>query len=252
LHSSHVWLKIILTKNYRTTTTTRSPAAVTTAPLARRQAIPSVQASIFSSILSRPATDIALVCSCLQTPATVSSRSTETVLSTISVTPLVNATNYFTPPVVTVETTEITTTTSISTISSETTTTVTAAATLIVGPYPQCDPTQAYGGARGQGGCSSNCFCNADLDQVNAYCGSRCGDGGCYVPCTSDADCPSGEFCDTFNFGYSPGVCYSAAGCSSSYTPKKKRFVADYADDLLTRRSDGPTGDLNRPWLVHN
>ncbi|KAK6002827.1 hypothetical protein QM012_001577 [Aureobasidium pullulans] len=235
-----------------TTTTTGSSAAVVVTPLARRQAIPSVQASIFSSILSRPATDIALVCSCLQTPTTASSSSTETVLSTASVTPIVEATNYFTPPVVTIETTEVTTTTSISTISSETTSTATAVATLIIPPYPQCDPAHAYGGAGGQGGCSSNCYCNADVDQVHAYCGSDCGADNC-ASCTTDADCPAGEFCDTYNFGRTTGSCYSISGCSTTYTPtKKKRFVAEYVENLLTGRSDGPLGDLNRPWLVHD
>ncbi|KAH0046121.1 hypothetical protein KCU78_g164, partial [Aureobasidium melanogenum] len=88
------------------TTTTTVTIPNLPAPFLRRQISAASAASIFTSILSRPASDIGLVCSCLQTPVTDSVTSTVTVLSTTTSTPIVSANITLTPPVMTLQTTE--------------------------------------------------------------------------------------------------------------------------------------------------
>lgn len=94
---------MIDTLNYyrSTTTVSNTPAA-----LQRRQASAASAASIFTSILSRPASDVARVCSCLQNPVTDSVTNTVTIFSTTTSTPIVSANTTITPPVVTLQTTE--------------------------------------------------------------------------------------------------------------------------------------------------
>lgn len=102
------------------------------APFLRRQISAASAASIFTSILSRPASDIGLVCSCLQTPVTDSVTSTVTVLSTTTSTPIVSANITLTPPVMTLQTTETNTETIDATTTTATTTSTEVVTVLIV------------------------------------------------------------------------------------------------------------------------
>ncbi|KAG9514510.1 hypothetical protein KCV07_g8055, partial [Aureobasidium melanogenum] len=112
-----------------TTTTTITIPSVP-APFQRRQLSAASAASVFTSILSRPASDIGLVCSCLQTPVTDSVTSTVTVLSTTTSTPIVSANIILTPPVMTLQTTETNTETiDVTTITATTTSTEVITAT---------------------------------------------------------------------------------------------------------------------------
>ncbi|THZ79212.1 hypothetical protein D6C85_00619 [Aureobasidium pullulans] len=96
--------ELTVTETISTTTT----ATVTdgTTFVKKRQAMSTAQSSIFSSILARPSSDIALVCSCLQTPATISITNTQTATSTTTITPIFNGQVTITPPIVTLQTTE--------------------------------------------------------------------------------------------------------------------------------------------------
>ncbi|KAI5195563.1 hypothetical protein E4T39_08158 [Aureobasidium subglaciale] len=138
------------------TTETIQPTATTN--LRRRQARP--QASVFASILARPSADVAFVCSCLQSAATISITNTQTVLSTTIVTPIVSDNITVTPPVITLQTTETATITEIVTTTSTsfyfqgviTTTTVQAQPST----YPSCDGLNAYDSCGGE---DSYCSC---------------------------------------------------------------------------------------------
>jgi hypothetical protein len=105
---------------------------------------------------------------------------------------------------------------------------------------PTCDPSQAYNGAGGQGGCSADCYCNADIDAVNSYCGSTCGADDCTVPCTQDSDCASGEFCDSFDFNSGYNYCYSIAGCSTTYSPPTKRNALAFMAPMARKAPAAP------------
>ncbi|KAH0024831.1 hypothetical protein KCU78_g4922, partial [Aureobasidium melanogenum] len=114
------------------TTTTTTTVSNTPAALQRRRPSAASAASIFTSILSRPASDIALVCSCLQTPVTDSVTSTVTILSTTTSTPIISANMTFTPPTMTLQTTETNTETIDVTTTTATTTTTEVVTVLIV------------------------------------------------------------------------------------------------------------------------
>ncbi|KAH0284114.1 hypothetical protein M436DRAFT_61173 [Aureobasidium namibiae CBS 147.97] len=180
--------------------TTTTTLTVTTTPQAtftvrRRQAAPSAQASIFSSIMSRRASDIALVCSCLQTPATTSVTSTETVLSTTVATPVVSANNTITPPPVTIQVTEtafITEVVSVTDLTSTTTTqTATATATAPAtcqnfftcseGVDASCDPNSG-----------GYCLCTEIAGTGQGFCTSF---STYTVGCTTSSDCGENMLC---------------------------------------------------------
>lgn len=117
----------ILKHNHSTTTLSITPSA-----LQRRRPSPVAAASIFTSILSRPASDIALVCSCLQTPVTDLVTGTVTLLSTKTTIPVTSANITFTSPIATLQTIEtnteiidVTTTTGTTTSTEVVTTTAT-------------------------------------------------------------------------------------------------------------------------------
>ncbi|KEQ90944.1 hypothetical protein AUEXF2481DRAFT_9065 [Aureobasidium subglaciale EXF-2481] len=114
-----------------TTTTTRT-LTDSTVFVRKRQTTATVQASMFTSILNRPSSDVANVCSCLQTPTITTVTNTQTALSTTTITPIVSGNYTITPPIATVQTTEtITDIISVTTITATTTSTevVTATAT---------------------------------------------------------------------------------------------------------------------------
>ncbi|CAD0088350.1 unnamed protein product [Aureobasidium mustum] len=90
----------------------------------RRQALSAAQSSIFSSILARPSSDLAFLCSCLQIPTTTSITVTQTASIQTVVTPMVSNNVTVTPPVVTLKTTETATIT-------ESITTIDATVTLV-------------------------------------------------------------------------------------------------------------------------
>ncbi|THW55248.1 hypothetical protein D6D20_09620 [Aureobasidium pullulans] len=186
------------------TTTTTMTVTVTaleanTVVVQKRQAAPSVQASIFSSIMSRPASDIALVCSCLQTPATTSVTSTETVLTTTIATPIASANNTITPPVVTVQTTETAFVTEVISVTdyTSTTTTETSMATATVAPSCtnlfNCRVEQSIdvqcSSAPGQ---SSLCTCFEVAKTGQGFCSSAVESLG---QCETQSDCGSGDIC---------------------------------------------------------
>ena len=157
--------------------------------------MPSVQASIFSSVLSRPASDIALVCSCLQTPATVSTTSTETVLSTIVVTPVASVNKTITPPVITVQVTETAFVTDVVSITYLTSTTTTATATATTtataatcSEFFNCDNFNPLSFS-----CSSNggCACVQIAGTTQGFCSS----GEQTSNCQTSSDCPQGYVC---------------------------------------------------------
>ncbi|KAI4857912.1 hypothetical protein E4T45_00582 [Aureobasidium sp. EXF-8846] len=128
-----------------TVTSTVSPILLTESPvLQRRQAQPTAQASIFSSILSRPSSDVEFVCSCLQTPTTASVTVTQTALSTTVVTLVVSNNVTITPPVVTIQSTYTATITIPETTITgiTTTTTTTTFSTVETSTVPVC---AAYG-----------------------------------------------------------------------------------------------------------
>ncbi|CAD0085290.1 unnamed protein product [Aureobasidium vineae] len=90
------------------------------------------EASIFSSIMARPSSDIAQVCSCLQTPMTTTITNTQTASSTTTITPIISGNYTITPPIMTLQITETNTETiSVTTVIATTTSTevVTATAT---------------------------------------------------------------------------------------------------------------------------
>ncbi|KAH0375643.1 hypothetical protein KCU92_g10097, partial [Aureobasidium melanogenum] len=109
-----------------TTTVSDSPILVQK----RQTTMPTVRASVFSSILTRPSSDVALVCSCLQTPTITSITVTQTASIQTIVTPIVKNNVTITPAVLTLQTTKTATTTVTETITTATTTLeVTATAT---------------------------------------------------------------------------------------------------------------------------
>jgi hypothetical protein len=123
------------------------------------------------------------------------------------------------------QTSTITTITTAATATTTVTSTSTVVTTTPAGGLPgvPCDPAEAGNSHYNLGGCNNGCFCNADVDQTNAYCGRYCGPDGCTV-CRSDSECPSGTFCDIADFGAGfrgdyQGVCYSFVGCTSTYSP---------------------------------
>lgn len=167
----------------------------------RRQALPTPESSIFSSILARPASDVAFACSCLQTPTTTSITVTQTATSQTIITPIVSNNITITPPVVTLQTTEvaiiteyITTTDATLTLGEFVTTTIT----------PQADPTQ-----------SSSCY---GLDEFDI-----CGSGGCHcytsaagpLVCAQDSDCQYGSCSTDADCGPSM-ICAVGTGCGST------------------------------------
>jgi hypothetical protein len=93
----------MLIQNHSTETDTISTTVFIT--MRKRQALPTAEASIFSSILSRPSSDVEFVCSCLQTPTTTQITVTQTALSTTIITPVVSN-NVTIVPVTTVRSTE--------------------------------------------------------------------------------------------------------------------------------------------------
>lgn len=85
-------------------------------------------------------------------------------------------------------------------------------------PKPTCDPTSRRG-ALGVGGCSNNCFCDADADGVNFYCDTAVvGQGDGTVQCTTDDDCNLTQFCSNFNLDGN-FHCYTFNTCTSSFIP---------------------------------
>jgi hypothetical protein len=121
-------------QTYSTTTETALPESMT---YAKRQALPSVQASVFSSILARPSPDVAFVCSCLQPVPTILTTNVQTVLSTSTVTPVVSNNVTIVPSAVTLQTTETATITEmITTIDNTVTQTYDVTTTTTVVPVP--------------------------------------------------------------------------------------------------------------------
>jgi hypothetical protein len=154
------------------------------------------QASVFSSIMSRPASDIAFVCSCLQTPATTSVTSTETILSTTVATPITRANNTITPPVVTVQTTETATVTEVISVTDTTSTTTTetsiatATATSSCSNYFNCN--KARSGTYDYNCGDSNCLCAQVAEPGQGVCVTGNVTNG---DCSASSDCPSGNVC---------------------------------------------------------
>jgi hypothetical protein len=155
------------------------------------------QASVFSSIMSRPASDIALVCSCLQTPATASVTSTETILSTTVATPFANANNTITPSVVTIQTTETATITEVISVTDLTSTTITetsiatATATSSCSNYFNCNRAES-GGTDAYTCGNSNCLCAQVAEPGQGVCTTGSVING---DCSASVDCPSGNVC---------------------------------------------------------
>ncbi|KAH0038681.1 hypothetical protein KCU78_g1444, partial [Aureobasidium melanogenum] len=89
-----------------TTIETALPSITESINHRKRQALPSVQASVFSSILARPSPDVAFVCSCLQPVPTISITDVQTVFSTSTVTPVVSNNVTIVPSAITLQTTE--------------------------------------------------------------------------------------------------------------------------------------------------
>jgi hypothetical protein len=103
----------------------------------KRQTMATVQASIyssiFSSILGRPSSDVAQVCSYLLIPMTTTITNVQTASSTTTITPIVSGNYTITPPIVTLQITE-THTEIIDVTSITATTTMTEVATAAVKP----------------------------------------------------------------------------------------------------------------------
>jgi hypothetical protein len=170
------------------------------------------QASVFSSIMSRPASDIALVCSCLQTPATISVTSTETILSTTVAIPVTRANNTITPPVVTVQTTETAIVTEVSSVTDLTSTTTTetsiatATATSSCSNYFNCNRATS-GGTESFTCGNSNCLCAQVAEPGQGVCTTGNVING---DCSASSDCPSGNVC-IINTCYRGGACVPAS-----------------------------------------
>ena len=163
----------------------------------KRQAAPSAQASIFSSVMSRPASDIALVCSCLQTPATTSVTSTEAVLTTTPATPIASANNTITPPVVTVQTTETAFVTEVISVTdyTSTTTTETSMATATV-PATCMNFFSCRGGGAANPSCASISGADCICVEVAGTGQGLCTTGERYDRrCSTSSDCQSGDVC---------------------------------------------------------
>jgi hypothetical protein len=116
-------------------TETDSVSTTVAVTMRKRRASSIDAASIFASVLSRPATDIEFACSCLQTPTTTSITVTQIALSTTIITPIVSD-DLTVTPFTTVQVTETDTitesvvTTATSTLETATTTTVTEMSTV--------------------------------------------------------------------------------------------------------------------------
>ena len=104
----------------------------------------------------------------------------------------------------------------------ETSTTTTDVASPTPEPHvisaPRCN---SAGDVLVNGGCSDNCSCQADVDGTE-YCASQPSFEDRSVTCTSDADCPQGDFCQLYDVG-DPYRCATGTQpgnrCTSSYSP---------------------------------
>lgn len=186
------------------------------------------QSSIFSSILARPSSDIALVCSCLQTPTTISITNTQTATSTTTITPIFNGQVTITPPIVTLQTTETDTITVIvTTITATTTTTeeITATATQTVVPYA-CSNPWTCSGDRLLVGCSSSSYCYCVQFEGSSTEGF-CSTASVYTisECQVSADCPTDQVCITNTCAGNICVPYEATCANTaSQVATRRRF----------------------------
>ncbi|KAI0167733.1 hypothetical protein BJ166DRAFT_520529, partial [Pestalotiopsis sp. NC0098] len=187
-------------------------------------------------------------CSCVvtsQVTKTVTTTPRTTVRATATTTTWVSSVlkTTFTPTITTTSTVtaaaapETITAAATSTSVEVATATTTSVTTVVVSP-PQCDPNAAFG-QQGAGGCSSNCYCDRDIDGVNHYCDSSV---FCLGDCQSDSDCAIDQFCAAGTSCSSTGgrTCQKYSDCTSSFVPTLKRnagFGAAPAVNIMPARA---------------
>ncbi|CAN9081348.1 unnamed protein product [Alternaria sp. RS040] len=180
-------------------------------------------ASHWASVQKQAKSFVGSVCTCLETPVTVSATTTPLATTSVTATSSVEVTATATDTVTATSTVSATstTTTIISITASEsvtsTTTTTIVETVTAVAQYrgPICNKSNMQGG---QGGCSSNCYCDPRTPGGQQYgvCDTAT---GCTQPtCSSDLDCGPGQACANYSCPQGP-VCVNYSGCSSSFVP---------------------------------
>ncbi|ETS77219.1 hypothetical protein PFICI_11093 [Pestalotiopsis fici W106-1] len=214
------------TSTSTSTVTITSTSTVRSAPTVVKRDLPT-GAPAFKELLLKGRPIIEKVCSCIvtsQVTATFTTTPSTTVRVTAVTTHLVSnvVSTTLTPTVTTTSTVtaaaapETITTTTVSTATEVTTTTATTVATVAPQP-PKCNPNSQFG-QRGSGGCSTNCYCDRDIDGVNFYCDSSI---FCLGGCQSDADCAADQFCATGTSCSSTNgrTCQKYSDCTSTFVP---------------------------------
>ncbi|KAF7532744.1 hypothetical protein G7054_g7686 [Neopestalotiopsis clavispora] len=220
-----------------TTTTSTSTVTVSSTSTVRSLVPTAVKRSLktgapaYADLLRQGRPIIERVCSCIvpgavTTTKTITPTNTKpaTAVTTRSVSNIVSVP--FTPTVTVTSTItsaadpETVITTFVSTATEVTTTTTTVVTTVVAQP-PKCDPNSKFGSA-GAGGCSSNCYCDRDIDGLNYFCDSSI---FCISACQSDDDCSPGHFCATGTSCSSTGgrTCQRYSDCTSTFTPRLRR-----------------------------
>ncbi|KAL1799802.1 hypothetical protein ACET3X_000144 [Alternaria dauci] len=183
-------------------------------------------ASQWASVQKQAKSFVGSVCTCLETPVTVSATTTPLTTTSVMATSSVEVTATATATATATSTVSATsTTTTTLSVTATSSTTITTTTTLVetvtaVAQYrgPICNVPNMQAGS---GGCSPNCFCDPRTPGGQQYglCDTAT---GCNQPaCSSDLDCGPGQACADYSCPQG-AVCVSYTGCASSFVPSQE------------------------------